>query len=141
MGKMDKEAVSKEKRKKILVVDDEPDVVTYLAAFFRDNGFEVITALNGREGFDMAQVENPDLISLDITMPHETGIKLLGDLQENAKTSQIPVIIVTGTPGKFEQLCAGNGRIKAPAGYFEKPVDRDQLLDKIKRILKDMVKN
>lgn len=132
----DAETVMKAK-KKILIVEDEPDLVAYLAAFFRDHGFEVVSALNGKEGLKIAQAESPDLISLDITMPYETGIRLIGDLQENPKTSRIPVIVVTGTPGEFEQLCAGNRRIKTPAGYFEKPIDRDQLLDKIKSILEN----
>lgn len=131
----EKETVTEVKRKKILIVDDEPDVVTYLAAFFRDNGYDVITAMNGREGFKMVQTENPDLISLDITMPHETGIRLMEELQENSEMNQIPVIIVTGTPGVYKQLFSDNGNIKAPAGYFEKPIDRDQLLDKLKEIL------
>ena len=123
------------KRNKILIVDDEPDVVTYLAVFFRDNGYDVITASDGKEAFQKVQTESPDLITLDITMPHETGIRLLEDLQENSAANHIPVIIVTGTPGVYHQLFSDNGSIEAPAGYFEKPVDREQLLGTIKKIL------
>ena len=123
-------------QKKILIIDDEPDVVAYLAAFLKDNGFEVITASDAPEGFKKATIEKPDLITLDITMPKETGIRLLGKLQDDPRTCSLPVIIITGTPGEFEQLCADDGHGKALVGYFEKPIQRDQLLKRIREILK-----
>ena len=58
-------------KKKILVVDDEKDVCTYLATLLKDNGFDVLIATNGKEAVDIALKNNPDLISLDITMPEE----------------------------------------------------------------------
>jgi len=60
--------------KTILVVDDEPDVVAYLRTFLEDHGFYVVFAENGRTGFEKAKTENPDLITLDITMPEESGV-------------------------------------------------------------------
>jgi len=55
-------------KKKILIVDDEPDVLTYLTALFQDNGYDTLTAEDGVKGFDLAKSEMPDLITLDITM-------------------------------------------------------------------------
>ncbi|MGW8321874.1 MAG: response regulator transcription factor, partial [Thermodesulfobacteriota bacterium] len=58
-----------ERLRKILVIDDEPDVVSYLSAFLEDEGFQVLTASNGPDGLALAREEAPDLITLDITMP------------------------------------------------------------------------
>lgn len=121
--------------KKILIVDDEPDVIAYLSAFFEDNGFTVLAALNGRDGIRKAREHHPDLISLDITMPQESGIKMLRNLRENPETNHIPVIIITGTPGTLDQYIEQAGGGEPPAGYFEKPVNRDQLLRKTREIL------
>ncbi len=121
--------------KTILIVDDEPDVVTYLKTFFEDHGFSVISAENGKEGFRLAQTRHPDLISLDITMPAESGMKMLRKLQENAATATIPVLIITGTPGDPKQFLGNEGGRKNVAGYFEKPVDRDLLLQKTCEVL------
>lgn len=129
------------KGKKILIVDDEPDVVTYLAALFMDHGFSVLAASAGQEGFQKAKREQPDLISLDITMPEETGLRLYWDLQNDLSTSGIPIIIITGTPGEFSQLAKDQHSLKPPAGYFEKPINRDQLLNRIKNILFDCNRN
>jgi DNA-binding response OmpR family regulator len=90
--------------KKILVVDDEPDIVTYLEALFQDNGFEVIAAYNGKEAFEKAVNEKPDLISLDITMPEESGIRTFRDLQDHEATQKIPIIIVTGIDPQFKRF-------------------------------------
>lgn len=124
--------------KKILIVDDEPDVVAYLCSFFEDNGFEVIPAYNGKEAFDKAVSEKPDLISLDITMPEESGLRTYRDLQETEATKDIPVVIVTGVSygyKSFERFMQTRKQFKSPAGFFEKPIDRDELLAKVKGIL------
>ncbi|MCW8816309.1 MAG: response regulator, partial [Ignavibacteriaceae bacterium] len=68
-------------KKKILIIDDEDDVITYLSTFFTDNGFETITAINGKDGFEKAKIVKPDIITLDISMPEESGVKALRDLQ------------------------------------------------------------
>jgi len=121
--------------KKILVVEDEPDVMTYLVTFFEDNGFNVITATDGKVGFEKAKTENPDLISLDITMPEESGVRMYRNLHENSSTKDIPVVIVTGVSGEFKSFIESRKQIDPPAGYFEKPIDRDAVLAKVKEIL------
>ncbi|MFH1862309.1 MAG: response regulator [bacterium] len=125
-----------QKKKKILIIDDEPDVVVYLAALFMDHGFSVIAASTGREGFEKAKLETPDLISLDITMPEETGIRTFWDLQGDSATQSIPVIVITGTPGDFNQLHSGEDLKASLAAYFEKPINREKLIKRIKEILK-----
>jgi CheY-like chemotaxis protein len=121
--------------KKILIVDDEPDVVTYLSTFFKDNGYEVVTAANGKEAYEKAVSEMPDLITLDITMPEESGVRCFRDLQENEKTQNIPVIIVTGVSGEFKRFIETRRQVQPPVSYFEKPIDRTKLLEKIEEII------
>ena len=121
--------------RKILIVDDEPDVCAYLQAFFEDHGFDVVTASNGKEGFDMAKQERPDLITLDITMPEESGVRMFRDLQADSDTTGIPVVIVTGVTPDFKRFLETRKQVRPPDGYFEKPIDRDELLAKINEIL------
>jgi DNA-binding response OmpR family regulator len=122
--------------KKILIVDDEMDIVKYLSTLFVDNNFEVITAVNGKECFEKALSENPDIITLDITMPLESGVRAFRDLQENEKTKEIPVIIITGVTHDFEKFISTRRQVHPPIAYFDKPIDKDKLLEKIKEILK-----
>ena len=122
--------------KKILVVDDEPDVVKYLCSFLKDNGFTTIEASDGKEGMELAIKELPDLISLDITMPNETGTRMLRNLKDHPVTSSIPVIIVTGVDPLYEDFITNRKQINPPVAFFEKPIDKDKYLKEIKKILK-----
>jgi DNA-binding response OmpR family regulator len=121
--------------KKILIVDDEPDVVAYLRTLLEDNGFQVVTAGNGKEGMERARAEAPALVLLDISMPEESGVRMFRNLQEDAQTSDTPVIIVTGVSHDFKRFIETRRHLRAPAGYFDKPPDREQLLAKIIEIL------
>jgi DNA-binding response OmpR family regulator len=121
--------------KKILVVDDEPDVVSYLSTLLEDNGFQVITAVNGKDGLEKAKAEHPDLVLLDISMPEESGVRMFRNLQDDAQTSEMPVIMVTGVSHDFKHFIETRKQVHPPAGYFDKPPDRDQLLAKIHEIL------
>ena len=122
--------------KKILIIDDEEDVLTYLSVFFADNGFSVLEARNGKEGVEKAFSEKPDIITLDVSMPEESGVKALRELQENKITKETPVIIVTGVASDFKRFIETRKQVHPPEGYFEKPVDRDELLKKVKELLK-----
>ncbi|RJP73265.1 MAG: response regulator [Candidatus Zixiibacteriota bacterium] len=121
--------------KKILIVDDEPDVVAYLTAFLTDNGFAVRTARDGRDGMEQVRAERPDLITLDINMPEESGVRMYRHLQEDPELKGIPVFIVTGISGSFKGFIETRRQVSPPAGYFEKPIDRQQLLDKAREVL------
>jgi DNA-binding response OmpR family regulator len=121
--------------RKILIVDDEPDVVAYLGAFFQDNGFAVCSAADGRAGFEKAKAEHPDLVTLDITMPEESGVRMLRSLQEDPETAGIPVVILTGVSHEFKRFIETRKQVRPPAGYFEKPPNREELLAKVNEIL------
>ena len=122
-------------KKTILVVEDEDDIMDYLTTFFEDNGFNVLTAPNGKIGFERAKSDNPDLISLDISMPEESGVKMYRDLHDTPTTSNIPVIVITGVSSEFKRFLESRKQVNPPAGYFEKPIDRNAVITRIKEIL------
>ena len=128
-------------RKKILVLDDEPNVVAYLETLLQDNGFDTVSAANGREGMEKARSEKPDLITLDISMPEESGVRFFRELKEDPDLSGIPVIIVTGVTGyggkpeDFQKFISTRKNIPPPEGFVAKPIDRDELLKGVTSLL------
>lgn len=124
-----------ESPKRILVVDDEPDTVTFLTTFLQDNGFEVTSAYDGKQCLKKAKEEQPDLITLDITMPEESGVRAFRNIRETEETKDIPVIIITGVSTDFKKFIHTRKHIQAPEGYMEKPIDQSELLAKINEIL------
>lgn len=121
--------------KTILVVDDEPSVVAYLRALLEDNGYSVLTAGNGKEGFKKALSDHPSLILLDITMPEESGVRMFRNLQETAETADIPVFIVTGISHDFKGFIESRKQVHPPEAYFDKPIDKEEFLAKVKETL------
>ncbi len=123
-------------KKTILVVDDEPDVLTYLGTFFKDNGYNILEATTGAEAYQQAKDNHPDLITLDITMPEQSGVKAYKQLREDDATKDIPVIIVTGYEDpNFKKFIHTRRTIVEPDGFFEKPIDRDEVLEKVRELL------
>ena len=129
------------KQKKILVIDDEPDTVTYMETLLQDNGYETISANNGHQGMQKAKSENPDLIILDVSMPEQSGMGLYREIKKDEKLSSIPVIFVTGVTGYagdkegLKKFIDGRRNIPTPAGFFSKPIDRDEFIKKVGEIL------
>lgn len=121
------------KGKKILVIDDEPDIVDFLKMLLEDNDFKAITATSGAEGLEKAKSENPDLITLDITMPGKSGVQVYRDIRSNPEIAHIPVFIVTGAV-EFRQLMYQK-TVQAPDGFLKKPIDNDVFLMTVDRIL------
>jgi DNA-binding response OmpR family regulator len=122
--------------KKILIVDDEPDMLSFLATFLQDNGFEIISAVDGKDCFEKAKKFHPDLITLDISMPEESGVKAFRNIQETEETKDIPVIIITGISKDFKKFIHTRKHVQPPIAYMEKPIDTSELLAKINEILK-----
>jgi CheY-like chemotaxis protein len=121
--------------KLILVVDDEEDVTSYLTSLLEDSGYSTISATNGSEGFKLAKERKPALITLDITMPEESGVRMFRNLQETEETSKIPVIIVTGVSTEFKQFIESRRQVHPPEAYFEKPIDKNDFIAKVKELL------
>jgi len=126
--------------KKILIVDDEPDMVAFLQCLMEDNGYVTVTARDGEEGLRVALEEKPDLISLDLLMPNQTGIKMFRELRKDEALGSIPVVMVTGfakddVPQMDFKSWINKRSIKPPEAYIEKPVDKDVLLSAIRKAI------
>ena len=118
--------------KKILIVDDEPQIVQLLNSRLRANQYEVFAAYDPIQGFKLAIEKQPDLIILDIRMPAGGGGRLFENLKAHMKTSLIPVIFITAHPSKdIKDLTIAAGA----AGFISKPVDPAELLQKVKLAL------
>jgi CheY-like chemotaxis protein len=81
--------------KKILVVDDEPDVRNFLTACIEDAGFQVDSAVDGQDALEKIESELPDLMTLDMVMPRKSGIELIRILRNNERWSGLPIIVIT----------------------------------------------
>ena len=117
------------RKPKILVVDDDPDLVKALRLRLRANNCEVITASDGYSVIAAAQKEHPDVIILDLGLPAGDGFVVLERLQSSDTLSSIPVIVLTARdPQGNEQRALKAGA----AAFFQKPVDNEELLNVIR---------
>jgi len=119
-------------KKKILIVDDERDIVKALTIRLQGAGYEVVTAFDGAQAIFVAHKERPDLIILDIRMPAGDGFGVAEKLKQSASTFSIPVIFLTGGP---ERNSEEKAMTLGARFYIKKPYDPEELLDAIKRAL------
>ena len=118
--------------KKILVVDDERDLVSFINARLRANGYDVVTAYDGMEALRKANEEKPDLILLDVMMPAGDGFDVCQKLKSQNETANIPIIFLTAkTLDKDERL----GLSLGAEYYLKKPFEAKELLDVISKVL------
>lgn len=118
--------------KKILLIEDEPDLVTVLQTRLEANNYQVATALDGEEGLAKVEQEAPDLILLDIIMPKIDGLEVCQRIKSNQKTAHIPVIIITASGVKDVDKKSA----EAGAQYLiRKPFDPTDLLKKIRTLI------
>lgn len=122
-------------QKKVLVVDDEQDVLIYLSTLFEDNGFSTITAENGILCLEKAKSELPDLITLDITMPEQSGIKTYRYLKHEPDLLHIPVIIITAVGEPIKSVLNEFAAFPEPEAFISKPIDQKELIEIAKRLL------
>lgn len=124
-----------EQMKTVLVVDDDPDARDYLSTVLEDNGFAVLTAQDGSEALFRVEQEAPSLISLDITMPGKSGVAVYRKLKEDEQFKNIPVVIITGISDDFKTFISNRRHIPPPDGYINKPVDPDEFLRMVKKLI------
>jgi CheY-like chemotaxis protein len=126
--------------KRILVVDDEPDVRDFLCTCLEDAGFQVEVAVDGYEALNKIEQHPPDLITLDLVMPRISGIKMMRKLRRDARWQQIPIIIVTAHArdelgqDDVKELYAEEVQL-APKHILEKPITPSKLVMAIAEIL------
>jgi DNA-binding response OmpR family regulator len=120
-------------RKRILVVDDEADLMEVLSLRLRAYDYEVITASDGQEGLDKARQEKPDLIILDLMLPKIDGYKVCRMLKFDEKFKQIPIILFTA---RAQESDVKLGKEVGADAYLTKPFEPAILLAKIKELIK-----
>ncbi|MBG0775663.1 MAG: response regulator [Desulfovibrionaceae bacterium] len=114
--------------KKIMIIDDDPDIVTYLTDLFTDSGYATCSAADGAQALDVVKAERPDCITLDIEMPDEWGPRFYRKLSQEPEFRKIPVIVISG-------LNATKYAVPKAAANFSKPFDREELLATVRQIV------
>ena len=109
-----------------LIVGDEDDICTYLAASLEDNGFETAIAYDGVFALEFVQNRKPDLIILDITMPEQTGVKTYRQLKTDENYKDIPIFVIIGADFMKVYMQKLSG-FPIPEAFITKPVDPGEL--------------
>ncbi len=119
--------------KKILIIEDEKNIILLLKMFLEHDGFEVLTAGNGFEGIKIAQKSNPDLILLDIVLPGIDGYLVCKNLKEDEKTKDIPVVVISARTSKddVEKIFSSGAQ-----DYIAKPFSLPQIKKSILKYLR-----
>lgn len=113
---------------KILVVDDEADVRRFLTAVLVKRGYETVVAADGREAFEVARRERPDLVILDLMMPNQSGTDFYRRLSKDPDLGRVPIIVVSGLAGRHLA-------VREPVAVFDKPIDPDEFGAAVDRAL------
>jgi len=127
--------------KKVLIVDDDPDVRLFNTTVVEESGYTPIEAANGEEGLKLVKQESPDLVVLDVLMPKQSGIRLYRELKTNKSLQRIPVIMLSGVAKRTflrsqKALTEfGDKPVPEPESYLEKPVEPEELAQEIKKFL------
>tara|TARA_B100000315_G_scaffold73020_1_gene66659 strand:+ start:733 stop:1095 length:363 start_codon:yes stop_codon:yes gene_type:complete len=118
-------------QKKILVVEDEVDVLKVVGFVLKKKGYSVISALDGEKGLELVKEERPDLILLDFYLPVMDGLALSKKLKADSELSKIPILLLTASADNITQKakeCQAND-------YLLKPFDYTVLLQKVKNLI------
>ena len=122
--------------KTILIIEDNLEIRENTSEILELEGYEVITAMNGKLGFELAKERMPDLILCDIMMPEMNGYEVFEHLKMNEKTSAIPFIFITASAEKSEVRLGLN---MGAAGYIRKPFEENELLETVKNGLNNII--
>ena len=117
---------------RILIVNNEPEIINTLSSVLRARSYSVSTALSGAEGLEKAKIDRPDLVLLDIDMPDIDGCEVCAKLTSDRATRDTPVIMISENGGSESVLRA---RTAGASDYIVKPFDLFTLLNKLKKLL------
>jgi DNA-binding response OmpR family regulator len=118
--------------KRILIVDDEADIVQLVENRLQLSGFETLSALDGQAGLNLARKEKPDLVILDLMLPKLDGFQVCRLLKFDVATAKIPIIIFTARTHPVDEKTA---KESGADDYLAKPFDSERLLEKVNRLL------
>ena len=116
--------------KKILLIDDEPDILQILRSRLAANGYAIVTAGDGEEGLRVARQERPDLIIVDIMMPRKDGFSFVVDAKSDEILRDIPVVVLTA-----KEMMANLLKMEGVRDYIVKPFESEQLLATVRKYL------
>ena len=119
--------------RRILVVDDDPDIVEYLGLFLEDHGYEVSSANRSSSALTALEEVEPDAVILDVVLPGRSGLDLLVTIRQHVRWSSVPVVVLTGN----DSIVQDNGRAylrghdleRGPDCVLAKPVDQEALIE------------
>ena len=124
--------------KRILVVDDDPDIVEYVCTFLEDHGYDAFSADASDSAITELEQESVDLIIVDVMMPGRSGLDLIATLRNDTRWSDLPVVLLTGNDGvlqdggkSYQGLHAGK---RVADGVLGKPLKLDDLLATLMRL-------
>jgi DNA-binding response OmpR family regulator len=120
--------------KRILIVDDEPDVLKLAEIRLRKWGYEIITASDGEKGLELIRNEKPDLLLLDLRLPNMNGVEVCRQVKNDRELKHIPVILFTATE---DMAVAGMAKENGADDYLVKPYEPGELLEKVKSFTKE----
>lgn len=127
--------------KRVLIVDDDSDIITFVVTVLEEHGYTPIIAKNGEEGLAKVKQDNPDLVLLDVLMPKQSGIKMYRELKTDESMKSIPVVILSGIAKRTflrsqEALTEFGGQnVPEPEAYIEKPVEPEELAEIVKEFV------
>ena len=136
MTALDAVELSRQQAPKILVVDDEEDVVTFIKRALTMEGMEVVTAFDGLSALDTALEKEPDLIILDIMMPIMNGYEVCARLRLEDKTKNIPIILLSSA---YTTDTVRQAKVAGGSGYVAKPFTPAELVSEIRKLLPQKV--
>lgn len=118
---------------RILVVDDDPDIVEYLGMFLEDHGYEVSSANRSSSALTALDEIEPDAVILDVILPGKSGLDLLVTIRQHERWSSVPIVVLTGN----DSIVQDNGRTylrghdleRGPDCVLAKPVDQEKLIE------------
>ncbi len=120
-------------KKRILCIEDEPEMIDLIKVILEKKGFEVRGAVGGKEGLEKARAEKPDLILLDLMMPEMDGWEVYRQLKSDEELKDIPVIVVTARSQSIDKILGLH--IARVDDYITKPFGPSELVESIKRVL------
>ena len=124
--------------KRILIVDDDPDIVEYLGLFLEDHGYEVSSANRSSSALTVFEEVHPDAVILDVVLPGRSGLDLLITIRQHDRWSEVPVVVLTGNDSIVQdngrEYLRGHDLERGPDCVLAKPVDRDALIGILEKL-------
>ena len=124
---------------RVLVVDDDPDILEFFGLLLEDDGFEVASANRAATALDEVDRFHPDLVVVDVLLPGRSGLDLLVTLRRHPRWGEVPIVVVTGNDAVVRDECqaylGSHEGVRGPDGILAKPIAADDLLGVVRALL------